>query len=130
MKTSMIYGFAITNATQVEKTLREIGDKISATQKDTVFDVESFVLYPQETEIPWPSVWPGNIAKQLIIEKLYDEVRHEQVLLIYPQKLKFNSSPGVTTIDTNFERESWGIVELFTAIMGWDKLPQFHLVTL
>ena len=126
----MIYGFAITNATQVEKTLREIAEKISSAPDTAVFDVESFVLAPQETEVIWPTPWPKNFAEHLIIEKLYDEVRHEQVLLIYPKKLKFNSSSGVTTINTNFERESWGIVELFTAIMGWDRLPQFHLVTL
>lgn len=126
----MIYGFAFTNATQVEKTLREIAEKISAGQKDTVFDVENFILSPQESEINWPNPWPKDFAQYLVVEKLYDEVRHEQVLLIYPKKLKFNASPGVIKVDTYFNRDNWGIIELFAAIMGWDKLPQFHLVTL
>lgn len=126
--TELIYGYAFTRAS-VEPVLRQIVDKIQSTNVGTVSDVEGFMTTPEEYPILWDeNYFNGLFSDELIIKKVYDEYTHTTILLIYPKGLKVTPAYGVVTVPTK-PGKSWGVAEIFGAFMGWDVLPQFHLVT-
>lgn len=129
MSTRIIYGYAIKGYREVEETLTRIAERINGTAYGTVENVEGFILDPNENPISWSDTHFSPFSEIPVIEKVYDEIRHENILIIYPKPLEFVATTGVVTVDVNSNRKAWGVAELFGALMSFEDLPTYHIVT-